>query len=228
MPDYSINRTKIRLNTNFTRILTASLTLALALSSGAHGIVRVRSAPEVGRHVFEASFGISGSLEEAAGGDDIAWSLGWSYHANNSLGIGITVGSNKPESFEGRLRPRFVATEIPGIIENKFQYVTANIHVRAPTRGGLVPHLQAGFGYYQIDFEFRPRDPNDFSERVDQGEFGMHYGVGLDYLITESLALGVIGNYHLISVDDRFDVTGVLGDWFDTWDLKASVSIYVQ
>lgn len=213
---------------SFTRILTASLALALALTSGAHGIVRVKSAPEVGRHVFEGSFGISGSLEEVGGGDDVAWSFGWSYHANNSLGVGITLGSNRPEKFQGRLKPLGLSFEVPGYFENKFDYVTANIHLRAPTQSGLVPRLQAGFGYYRIDFEFRPLNPTDFSERVEQGEFGMHYGVGLDYLITENLAIGVIGNYHLISLDDRFDVTAVLGNWFRTWDLKASVSFYIQ
>ncbi|MCH7878638.1 MAG: outer membrane beta-barrel protein [candidate division Zixibacteria bacterium] len=214
--------------TSFTKSLSAALILALSLTSSAQSIVRVKSPPEVGRHVFEGSLGISGSLEEAAAGGDVAWSFGWSYHANNSLGIGISIGANSPENFEGRLKPLGVNFEIPGVFENKFQYLTANIHVRAPTRVGLVPHLQAGFGYYQIDFEFRPVDPNDFSERVEQGEFGMHYGVGLDYLISNSLAIGVIGNYHLISMDDDFDITAVLGDWYDTWDLKASISFYIQ
>ena len=55
------------------------------------------------------------------------------------------------------------------------------------------------------------------------------FGKGhLDYLITESLALGVIGNYHLISMDDTLPLTSLLGDWYDTWDLKASVSFYIQ
>ena len=140
--------------------------------------------------------GISGSLEEAAAGGDVAWSFGWSYHANNSLGIGITIGANKPENFQ----------TASGRFENKFQYLTANVHVRAPTRVGLVPHLQAGFGYYQIDFEFRPTNPAEISERVEQGDFGMHYRVGLDYRISKSLATGVIGNYHLISLEDVFNI----------------------
>ncbi|MFQ5606715.1 MAG: outer membrane protein [Candidatus Zixiibacteriota bacterium] len=204
-------------------LVTLTLLSAL-LATPAEGIVRVQAPPEVGIHVFEANLGLSGSLEEAAAGEDISWSAGWSYHANNTLGFGVMLGSNRPEEFDGTLFDGPTVT--PGTFENKFEYITANVHVRAPTRSGFVPRLQAGFGYYQIDFEFRPLSPGGFSERVDQGEFGMSYGVGVDYLLGSSLAVGVIGNYHLISVDDRFAITGVLGDWYDSWDLKAVISVY--
>ncbi len=203
--------------------------IAFTLQSGAtsaNAIVRVSAPPDVGTHVFNADLGISGSLEEVTGGEDLAWSLGWTYHANNSLGIGLSAGSNRPESFAGSLFSQGSRTD--GFFENKFEFVTANIHVRAPTRAGFIPHLQAGFGIYQIDFNFTPLTPGEFSQKVEQSEFGMHYGVGLDYLVSKNIAVGVIGNYHLISMDRSFVITDVLGDWHKSWDIRAGFSFYTH
>jgi hypothetical protein len=206
----------------------ASILAATTLcASNADAITRVRPTPEVGKHVFQVEAGISGSFEEATGGGAEAWSLGWSYHADRSLGIGITIGKAKPEDFEGLLSENFIVRD--GVFRSELSFTTVTIHVRAPSRSGLVPRVVAGFGVYSPDLSFAPLIPNDFIPlKYDETEFGMFFGFGVDYLIGDQLSLGIVGDYHFVSVDEVSPLTLPLDNWFDTWDIKAVVSFYTH
>jgi Outer membrane protein beta-barrel domain len=193
------------------------LSIVFLTPKSAHSIVRVQVAPEVGRHVFQLDLGGTGSFEELAGDKGLSWSAGWTYHADNTLGLGVTVGKNKPESS--------VLTSAPSFLDYDYTYVTATIHVRAPTRSAFIPHLQAGFGKYYLNVgEFDILTNSQlFSAEVD--DFGMFFGFGIDYLVAPSLSVGFVGNYHFISIGNN---NLGLGEWYDTWDLKAVVSFYTR
>ena len=106
--------------------------------------------------------------------------------------------------------------------------------MRAPTRGGFVPRVQAGFGYYDFKFEMKDNTNDLLLDSYSDGRFGMFFGGGLDYLVAENLSVGVVGNYHFISLNQpnptNTEVTLItgLGDWYDTWDIKAVVSLYTH
>ena len=213
--------TPTKMNTSRTYTISASLALAITAAlltpTSTHAITRVKVAPEVGRHIFQLDLGTSGSIEEDAADIGFAWSAAWTYHADNSLGLGITVGRNKPESNFSAINSTF--------LDYDFSYVAATIHVRAPTRGAFIPRLQAGFGKYSLNINQFDRATSSKLVSVDVDDFGMFYGFGVDYLIAPHLSLGVVANYHFISVNDS-DI-GV-GEWYDTWDLKAVITIYTR
>jgi len=177
-------------------------------------------APEVGRQVFQLDLGGTGSFEDFAGDAGFSWSAGWTYHADNTLGFGVTIGRNLSESD--------VFTRAGTTLDFNYSYVTATAHVRAPTRSAFIPHLQAGFGYYNLNIDETDFATNILLTSIDDGNFGMFFGVGIDYLIAPHLSLGVIGNYHFISLDQNRDQTQGLGDWYDTWDIKAVISVYTR
>lgn len=197
-------------------------TLTLLGSSDSHAITRVRPVPDVGKHIFQVGGGLSGSFEENAEGGSGAWSLGWSYHADRSLGIGVTFGGLEPEE------SIFVSDEFTASLS----FVTVDVQVRAPTRGGFVPRVLAGFGYYDTEFT-RFLIPENTVLKLDEGRFGMRFGAGLDALIGDRFSVGIIGNYHFVSLDrpELFaPPTAVdgLGEWYDTWDIKAVFSLYTH
>lgn len=203
----------------------AGLAITFTAAEPANAIRRVAPVPEVGRHVFQAELGFSGSLEDVSGGGEEAWSVGWTYHADKVFGLGITAGGNSPEDFAGLLAINFV--EYPGNFTSKFTYLTGTAHVRAPTRAGWIPRLQAGFGLYRTEFKFTEIGGSLRLEDEDD-RFGMFFGGGVDYLVSENLSLGIVGNYHFTSVDDRSPLSAPLDEWFQTWDIKAVVSFYTR
>jgi len=197
------------------------VTIAGALvSAPAEAIVRVKVAPEVGRQVFQLDLGGTGSFEDFAGDAGLAWSAGWTYHADNALGFGVTVGRNLSESN--------IPTGAGTILDFSYNYITATAQVRAPTRSAFIPHLQAGFGYYKLNIDETDFDTNIRVASVRDGNFGMFFGLGVDYLIAPHVSLGVIGNYHFISLDQNRIQTQGLGDWYDTWDIKGVLSFYTR
>ncbi|HSH00077.1 MAG TPA: hypothetical protein VLB27_08505, partial [candidate division Zixibacteria bacterium] len=125
-----------------TYLVLTTVVITLSAAESARAIRRVAPVPEVGRHVFQAELGFSGSLEEVHGGGKEAWSLGWTYHADKIFGLGLAVGGNSPEDFPGILAINFV--EHAGDFTSEFTYLTGTAHVRAPTRAGWIPRLQAG------------------------------------------------------------------------------------
>ncbi len=183
-------------------------------------IVRVKVAPEVGRHVFQLDAGGTGSFEDFAGDQGFSWSAGWTYHADNVLGLGVTVGNNAPESD--------VFTSVGTLLDFQYTYVTATVHVRAPTRSAFIPHLQAGFGYYNLNIDEFDRLTRVQLLSIDDNKFGMFFGFGLDYLIAPHLSIGAIANYHFVSLDQNIPQTQGLGEWYNTWDIKAVLSIYTR
>lgn len=187
------------------------------------GITRVKSAPEVGRHVLQLDLGMSGAFEELTEGGKLAWSVGWSYHADRSLGIGLTVGQNKPEE---------LVFANNTMLATQFTYLAATVNVRSPSRAGLIPMARAGFGYYDTKFEAISSLTGMTLDSESEGRFGMFFGLGLDYLLTDNISLGIVGDYHFISLEgpqiytEQPPLTSGLGAWYDTWDIKAVVSFY--
>ncbi len=202
-----------------TRIFAAlALITLIATPSQTQAIVRVNVAPEVGRYMLQLDLGRTGALEDNSGDKGFAWSAGWSYHADNTLGFGITIGSNPAESN--------VSLSNGYSLDFKYDYLTATVHVRTPTRSAFFPHLQAGFGYYKLTIdEFLPNTSSP-AVSVNNEEFGMFFGIGVDYLIVSNLSIGIIGNFHYISLDQSLEQTQGLGDWYDTWDVKGVITLY--
>ncbi len=203
--------------------LSLLLVIFLLAPDSAQAIVRVKVAPEVGRHVFQLDLGGTGAIEDFAGDAGFAWSAGWAYHADNTLGLGVTVGRNLSES------------NIPITADKdadfSYKYATATVQVRAPTRSSFIPHLQAGFGLYSLNIEERKISNTTAIiplARVDDTRFGMFFGAGLDYLVNSHVSLGVIGNYHYISVNQNIPQTQGLGDWYNTWDVKGVLTFYTH
>jgi len=178
-------------------------------------------APEVGRQVFQLDLGGTGSFEDFAGDAGFSWSAGWTYHADNTLGFGVTVGHNTPEvnTIGNEAKTNKLAMD--------FTYVTATVHVRAPTRSSFIPHLQAGFGYYNLDAELTTLS-GKYLDSSNDDDFGMFFGLGMDYLVAPHLSLGIIGNYHFVSVRQSSPISPGVGDWYDTWDIKAVISVYTR
>lgn len=210
-----------RLTTNFVLFVLAGFG-ALLMAESAEAITRVRPVAEVGKHIFQIEGGVAGSFEELSGGESSAWALGWSYHADRSLGIGISIGRNKPENEVFKF----------DTFTGSFDYVTVDIHVRAPNRSAFVPRVLAGFGYYNIEL-VRFQIPENRLLTFDEGQFGMRFGAGLDVLAGDQFSIGVVATYHYISLDqpDFFTEASAvdgLGNWYDTWDIKAVVSFYTH
>jgi len=196
---------------SYRRMISGLLTFAILAApvlypQTADAIVRVAPLPEVGRHLAQGSVGIAGSSEDDADGTGLAWSALYSYHGNNPFGLAVAVGHNEPEDFSG--------------FNNKFTYFVAGFDIRTPTRSGFLPFIQALFGTYQIDF----RSPG---ARIEKNVFGMLFGGGVDYLVTKRVGVGIVGNLHYVSLDDEIKDAQPLGDWFDTWDIKGVVTIYI-
>lgn len=193
------------------RLIQGLLTFAILTSSvflveRAEAIERVAPTPEVGTHLIQGAFGIAGSSEDFAEGTGVAWSALYSYHANNPFGPAVAIGQNEPEDFDG--------------INNKFTYFVAGFDIHSPTRSGFVPFLQALFGIYKIDF-------SSPSARIETNQFGMLFGGGVDFLVTDRVGVGVVGNLQYVSLDDEIQAMQSLGDWFNTWDIKGVVTLYI-
>lgn len=198
----------------------AILAVSVFYPQTAGAIERVAPLPEVGRHLVQGSVGLAGSSEDAAEGTGLAWSALYSYHANNPFGLAFAVGQNEPEDFDGTTRDASGFIISSGRFNNKFTYFVGGVDIRSPTRSGFVPFIQGLFGIYQIDF-LSP------GARFETDEFGMLFGGGVDYLVTKRIGVGFVGNLHYVSLDDEIQAEQPLGDWFNTWDIKGVITIYM-
>jgi opacity protein-like surface antigen len=81
-----------------------------------------------------------------------------------------------------------------------------------PTGGPVVPYVAVGAGMYTAKLA-----DVGMEDDLDQTKFGMNGGVGLEYMVTPQVGIGVGGTYHYAFGEFKPEIEGqevtVLDDW---------------
>ncbi len=181
-------------------LATASLRL---LFSGQHSVESL-GAPDVdtaGRYYLALRIGgatitdrrIGGPIEatpENAAKGDFSLLLG--------VGVGVDVGSHLGvELVADGHEPILKVRGVGAVGEYAVYTVVPQIRFRYPMLGGrFVPYLLGGVGVSYA--EFNDRKPHGLTARVHGTDYGVALatGVGLEYFITNNIALGLETRYH--------------------------------
>jgi opacity protein-like surface antigen len=161
----------------------------------------VASAARAGRSSGSTWLGVSGGAGIPTGDYGEAASTGWhlgvtgTHMMNHQFGIGGDVGYHAwgpSEDVESALAPDE---------DIKWSAVQATAHgvLMFPTSGSVKPYAKAGFGMYNLGFDFESPsgDIND-----SETKFGFNFGGGMNFMTSGNTRWGMTAAYHLVPAEE--------------------------
>ncbi len=157
-----------------------------ALNFGLSSDGRVEEGTNLRRWAMEPSLGAAVPTENGLG-TGFSYGLGVHKRFTNKLGVEVFLGRDSLSVEEG----------FAGLEAGRLDYTSLlwNGYLFVPIKGRILPYAFIGVGFYFYDYK-----PNSDPANPDKGgvdRFALNFGLGMDYMISDRVALTAKARYNL-------------------------------
>lgn len=167
----------------------------------------VVTAPQAHAAKGSMTLGVNGGMLIPSGDFADGFKTGWfgavsgDYGVNDKCSVGLEVGMSGTKHEDDGTNAALVypgltgtikdqATIMPILLRGKYMFPTSAEKVH--------PYVVLGVGMYNFKEKF---ETDNFSEEPSDTKFGGRGGVGVTYMASPQVGIGVEGSYHYISTD---------------------------